>query len=174
MTQISVDISRRLDIIMRKAETFSKIIRVINEDLTDFDFTDYSASLKVYTGPTDRTPQLVFDYSGGLTLSSGQILLEKDETETDIRRRDYIYFLWVTYPDDTIKLWLNGKVIVNEGLYDNGDEDTSLTINIDGSPITLEILAGGGSGSSSTVGNIDGGTASSIYGQITSIDGGGA
>ena len=139
MKQATVDISKRLDIICRRSNTFSKIFSVKNADGTPFNFTGYTAKLEVFSSVSDRTPDLVFNAANGLTLSLGEIYLSKLATQMNMRRRDYIYFLTLTYPDGSIKVWLNGSFIVNEGFFDGITETEQLQIELNGQAITLNI-----------------------------------
>lgn len=144
--QLIADISRRLDIVIRRGNTFEKEITVENEDGTPFDFTGYTGELVVVTNVDDRTPNLSFTAVNGLTLSEGKIKLYKTATQLKgFRDNSYMYFLKLTYPDSSVYLWLNGKFEVNEELYDNQQESLAdLTIYLEGQPVILSIAAGGG------------------------------
>lgn len=135
--RITTDISKRLDIIARKAETFSKTIQVLNNDGTGFVFTNYSAQLVVMSYMASITPVLIFELGSGLTLSTGQILLEKDNSEMLINPKDYVYFLKITDPSDNINTWLNGKFIINQGMFDGVNHADDIVLEINGSPVTL-------------------------------------
>jgi hypothetical protein len=93
------------------------------------------------TGPDDRTPNLNLTSGSGITLSEGNINLSRTADQLKgFRDHSYMYFLILTYPDGSKKLWLNGKFKVNEELYDSPvSADDELVIALNGAPITLTI-----------------------------------
>lgn len=142
---INTDIVRRADLVIRRGNSFNKVFNVIDANGAPFIFTDYSASLEVYTSASDQVPNLVFESGDGLNLSLGTITLTKtaDQLST-FRDRSYLYYLWVTDADGFKRLWLNGRFIVHEGVCDNftdgiNIEVNSLVINTNGNPINLTI-----------------------------------
>ena len=136
----SADITRRLDIIVRRGDSLNINIAVKNEDDEDFDFTDYEANLSVFTGVDDKQANLVFANNFDLVLTEGNISLTKTLTQmTAVRNRGYIYFLKVTYPDGKVHTWLSGKFIVNEDISDNPTTSAEIVVMSNSTPVTLTI-----------------------------------
>lgn len=146
--KLNTDGSKRLDIEIRSGSTLHKPIRVLIVD-QPFDFTGYTAVLNIYSKP-QTTPIMAFTeaVNGGLTLSSGYITLDKTNDETaKLRHRSLYYILWVTDPSGKRVAWLTGNFIVNEHLSDSENQISNLTIDPDGTTLTIvfsESGAGGG------------------------------
>lgn len=140
MTEVSADISKLLKIIARYGDTFNLSINVNNLDGSAYDFTGHTVTLDVYN-PADREPCLSFSYGEGLTLSSGLISLEKTVSEMNpLRRGERIYFLRVTFPDSSKKLWLNGPFVTNEGIFTGSDNaEATISIGSQGDVITVTV-----------------------------------
>jgi hypothetical protein len=134
MRELTLDISKRLDIRARKNQAIDKTFAVKNPDGTGFDFTDYTATMEVFTGPSDTVPNLTFT----VTLATGELRIQLAANKIK-RNSTYIYFLKLNGI-----LWLNGRFIINEGLYEQGESTESLVINSEGTPITITISAGTG------------------------------
>lgn len=137
MTAIrSLDKSRRVDVVMRKGDTFTWVIACKNADTTDYDFTGHAATCKVYSNASDKTE----NFSFVVALSEGQILITMTAVNSaKVRRHAFIYFLVLTMPDASIITWLNGALIVNEGLFDGVVQTTEIIINPAGQEINLII-----------------------------------
>jgi hypothetical protein len=138
---LSLDNSRRLDMIVRRGASFDKALLVKNAaDNTDFDFTGWTGELKAFSSIADTNADLTFSAAGGLTLATGSITLSKSDTVMNkFRRHDYFYFLWMTSPAGKKKLWLNGLFSVQEGLYDDETDSNELLITLTGDDVTLSI-----------------------------------
>lgn len=134
MRELSLDISRRLDIRARKNQAIDKTLVVKNPDGSNFDFTGYTATMEVFTGPSDTVPNITFT----VTLASGELRIQLAANKIK-RDSTYIYFLKLNGI-----LWLNGRFIINEGLYEQGESTETLVINSEGTPITITISAGTG------------------------------
>jgi len=136
MSQISFDISRRLDIFARKDEDIDQTF-LVKLDGADYDFGDATVTMLAFIGASAPDPSLTFE----VTQSPGQIRIQMPASK--IRKdSNYIYFLKVDG-----KLWLNGKFVINEGLWDGIDgeasEDITIKINSDVINIDLNISGGG-------------------------------
>lgn len=147
--ECNLDRSRLLNFTVRRGDTIDHTIPVKNEDGTDFDFTGYTATFKVYTSVSDPTANLELT----VTLAAGSIRLQKDAaTMENIRNRGYIFRMVMT-KDGNVEQWLNGLFRVKEEpgegpITDVGD----LVISLNGTPVILTIVIGGtGGGGSAAV-----------------------
>lgn len=142
MNSLNINIDIRLDLNARKGETFQKVIIVNDVAGVAYDFTGHVVELALFTRAGETTPDLVFNLADGLTLVAGQITLNKSAAKMDIQGREYIYFLKVTKPDTTVKMWLNGIFNLHDGLFSGNPQDsdtTQFTIAAFGTPLTLII-----------------------------------
>lgn len=139
---IYIDNARRRDIICRKGATFTKTFLVTNVNGTDYDFTDKTVTLEVYS-PVGTTTVLNFATGSGLTLVTGEIQLLKTAAQMAVvRRRDYLYQLWITHASGVKEMWLNGYFVVNESVSDAPEDSTdSITINTGGSQVEISVTS---------------------------------
>lgn len=130
---------------MRRGDTFTWTIAVKNADGSNYSFTNHTATCEAFGGPADTQKNFDFD----IELTSGQILIEMSaEDSAMIRRGALIYFLKVVNTEGK-STWLNGRITVNEGLFDGVVETSEIVINAASTSITLSVGAQGTGGSSS-------------------------
>lgn len=152
MNRTSIDISRRLDVFIRKGEVIRKEFAVKDSNGEDFDFSDAGytdAMLSIYRTTDGRLPVLsapVLEIE--CTLSEGSLVIDSESVVT-LSHDKYIFFLWMTKEGEP-KLWLNGLLVNNKGLFDGVNETDTLTISEDGEQITIQISGGSGSDIAST------------------------
>lgn len=142
MADIVIDKSRNKKIITRHGASFALNILVKNNDGSSYDFTGHTVTFEIFRGPSDRSAELIFSTGSGLTLSIGLIALSKTLTQmAALRLKSYVYYLWVTFPDGTKKLWLNGQFSINKEEYDapsSSPETITVTTASDTLSITVE------------------------------------
>lgn len=142
MKAATADKAKRLDLYARMDGTFKKTLIVKNQaDDSDFDFTDYTIELKIVDS-WFRTPKLIVTTSNGLTVSAGRIEIEVDASVINFRKEDNYYFLWLTYPDGTKYVWLNGKFVVNHQLFDGLEDSEDIIISNDTEDVIIEVVSG--------------------------------
>lgn len=170
MSQLVLDRSRKLDVVVRNGEAIDKTISALNANRSDFEFGDSTAEMLVYRTIDGKKPIEGVDsvLSVPVVLTTGSIHLVDSSLVDLLPAAKYLYFFWLTNQVSVRKLWLNGLFRVNHGTFDGEDETDEVIINPDGDPVIIEIT-GIDTGENS---EIDGGAPDSIYLSDQLIDGG--
>jgi hypothetical protein len=121
---INTDISKRLDIISLKGDTFLLTLEILNDSEQPFDVSAYEGKMTLINKSTQR--ELLSAYSSGytgqsnsyITMGNGTISIEIPYTVTaDWEPVEYEYDLQVVEPVtgsvDRVFTWLLGVVKVN-------------------------------------------------------------
>lgn len=142
MSAIKLTGENYIDIHVRYGASINRVFDVkIKSSGLPFNFSGYTALLEVYTSEVDKTPNLTFSTSDGILATPGKITLSKPNTVWDVklRRRSYIYFLWLTDSNNNKELWLNGKWIVEDSVNSYQNITTAIEIDTANSVLTLEV-----------------------------------
>lgn len=135
MEALDLDRSKQFPIRVRRGQSIDQTIQVKNLDGTAFDFTGYSAELLAYTSfaKTDLTPEFEIDVElaiGSMRFTSSPINRKKEA---------FVYILWMTDDAGLRQPWTNGDFIVLNRPWSASDEELTLTISPEGSPIVFYI-----------------------------------
>lgn len=165
----SIDPSRRLDFYFRVKRAGTKKFIFLDDAGAAIDVSAFDLELNIWDYAGAKTKRIALTIGSGLSVSgagSNEVTATWTVANTNINTGEYYAEL---YKGSTDKTLINGKAIFHEGLYDGVSEDSSTLSITDGNDdITIEIT------SSDPMGDIDGGSAASIYLASQSIDGGGA
>lgn len=142
MSQLVLDRSRKLDVVVRNGEAIDKTISALNAaDRSSFEFGYSQAEMLVYRTIDGKKPIDGFDsvLIVPVILTTGSIHLIDTRLVDLLPAAKYIYFFWLTNQLSVRKLWLNGLFRVNHGTFDGEDETDEIIINPDGTPVIIEI-----------------------------------
>lgn len=155
MKATAVDKAKRLDIYCRKDGSFERTLLVKNaSDSSDFDFTGFTVEFFVVDA-WFKTPRLSLIEGDGLTVTTGRIDIEISAADLNIKKEDLYYFMWVTSPDGSKYVWLNGRFVVNHQLFDGVTSTNELTIN--NTPDTINIIISADGSGEATMPTFDSG-----------------
>jgi hypothetical protein len=149
MSAITLTPEKNVDIYVRYGASINRVLNVIDKASgAAFDFTGYTVTLEVYTSEVDKTPNLVFNSDDGILDVAGKISLVKPFSiwTPKLRRRSYVYFLWVTDPAANKELWMNGRFIVQDSVSSQQNITSNIEVNTANSVLTIEVNAAGGTG----------------------------
>jgi hypothetical protein len=118
MADVVLDGSAYLKIVYRRGDTFALYFPVTNADGSVYDLTGHTVTFDICSAPSVTASNLSFNTGNGLTLSTGLVTLSKSYSLMNVLRRgQWWVYMTVTYPDGTRTLWVNGQLIINEGIY---------------------------------------------------------
>jgi len=109
-----------VEIKARRGDTFSFSLNVNNSAGTAYSFTSCSAKFTVKKRLEDADASKIFQLtspSGGITLSSGNILIVATAAQMDIAVGGYYYDLELTLASGAVQTWLFGPLAIS---YDVG------------------------------------------------------
>lgn len=124
-TVINTDISRKLDIVMRKGDTFILNLEVLDSELSPFNLTNYKVKMSIVKSRAMRPLITIYgnDYHEGLNFiinTEGLIAINVPSSITETwKEGEYIYDISLTAIglggdiEEVKTTWLNGKFIVN-------------------------------------------------------------
>ncbi len=138
--EINSDISQRLDIRCRYADTFRWAIKVLNPDGTPFTFEGVTVQLKVKN--TLRTSLMDFTGEDGITLEPGLILMEKTPDQMRLKGSNLVYKIKAIYDNGDQVTLFHGQFIINDAVggrstFDNKDSQTPPGSSIAGITVIL-------------------------------------
>jgi hypothetical protein len=121
--QINTDISRELDIIARKGDTFILDLEIADAENNRFDVTNHTAKMSILKGRTQRPLITLYSENSAhpgseITMGNGYVSIQvhSDVTE-NWKEGEYVYDLQLTssnYAGGARTLtWLRGKFIIN-------------------------------------------------------------
>lgn len=166
MKAATFDPSRRLDLYFRCNRAGSKTFKFYDEDGDPIDITtsDYDLFIYEYEGAAD--PIITLTSTEGGT-DSNELACSITVSQSNINEGKYY---WELYKGSTDKTHLNGNAIFHNGRFDGVSSDTTdITISDGGDDVTIEITD-----TDALAGEIDGGSASSVYLLSQVLDGGDA
>ena len=109
--EISIKVATEYDIVCHEGDDFVLTMDVKNPDETDFNFSGYTAKMQVRKRRVESDPAiLTFETGGaGITLTTGQMSIEKAAANMAGISGDYFYDLKITDSGSRIATWLYGK-----------------------------------------------------------------
>tara|TARA_B110000467_G_C18065987_1_gene338767 strand:+ start:96 stop:482 length:387 start_codon:yes stop_codon:yes gene_type:complete len=120
-TSINTDISRRLDIVARRGDTFILHLEVLNADLIPYNLSNYKVKLSIVK--ERRQEPLITMYGNDnheglnfITNGDGFISINvPSEVTSTWREGDYVYDLSITslFGEENKVTWLVGQFILN-------------------------------------------------------------
>lgn len=122
--QINTDISRELDIVMRKGDTFVLDLQILDSASVGFNITNYTAKMSILKGRTQRPLTTLYSTNieslgNYITMGDGFISMHiPSEITENWKEGEYIYDLQLTSPflegsTPRTTTWLKGKFIIN-------------------------------------------------------------
>lgn len=146
MKAITADPSRRLEIFARKDASFDKVFTCVNaSDQSAADLTGWTYRLDILDSFL-KEPKLSLTMGSGITVTDNQIAITMTPAQLDFKKEDNFYFFWGFYGGKTY-LWLNGRFVLNNKLFDGVDNTDTLTISFDTEDTVIELSISGGSSS---------------------------
>lgn len=156
----TIDPSKRLDLYSRVKRVGSKKFIFLDSTGDPVDITSFGFQFKVYAFAGAYQTRLSFAVGTGLTISgSGNNELTVSFTAANLNMKEGEYF-YELYKSSTQKTYITGNFILNLGVFDGVDSDTT-TLTIDDSGVIEITVVDSGSGSGG------GGSWGSIVGTIT-------
>lgn len=146
MIDEAIDLARqkRLTFRVMRGQVIDFAITVKNADGSPYDFTDHSAEMFVYTSFSKTD---IPEFTVVVTLSPGTINFSHSAITR--KKEDFVYQLWITDDDGYRQVWTNGPFLVLNREWNHEEDEDTLTISLNGNPVTLIITPLGGSGSMS-------------------------
>lgn len=148
-----------------------KTLSFFNADGSDYDFSsvDVEIGVKKNRGDDDF---ITLTEGDGVTITDNDVHFVYDEDQSDTFKERPYYWQFRRTISGNEKVWLNGDHDWHNGKFDAfNDSGDTIQINENGDIINITINDASGSGGT---GDIDGGSASSVYLSGQLIDGGGA
>ncbi len=107
---IDLRVAQEYDIVCQEADDFLFEMDVQNDDETPFSFAGYTAKLQVRKRRVETDPLILeFTTGEGITLSSGNIKIEKDAADMVDISGDYVYDFKLINSGGFVETWLFGK-----------------------------------------------------------------
>lgn len=143
MITFATDISQQCQWYARRANRNQVLLTCLQSGGAAFNLTSYTATFKVWVYGAESTPVISLTQGAGITNgnAAGTLLLDITEAQSTLTPNIYLMKLEITYPDSTVRTWINGSWILNGDLYDGGGSSTSVTVSLNatGTPVTLTI-----------------------------------
>jgi len=114
--EVSAEVVQTLNIRAKRRDTFELNVSVTDSDGADFDFTTHTALMHVRDAASEDGTLLVTltTADSSITLTDGTIALLKSAAGMDVEAGEYFYDLQITYPDGSVKTWLEGGFTVTD------------------------------------------------------------
>ena len=161
ITEFSTDISVACKWNARRANRNKLLITCLATGGGAFSLVGYTAAFKVWKYGQEASPVISLTQASGITNSgaAGTLLLDITEAQSTINPDLYMMKLELTYPDGTVRTWINGMWQLNGDIYD-GAATTSVTVNLNatGTPVTLNIATSAGDPLTSVQADVSGST----------------
>lgn len=164
---IDLDKSKKVRIRARVNEaSVPKVFTFLNSDGTPHDITTYDFKFLVYKSVGSTIRLFTLSIGSGLTVQgtdNNELLVEITAEQATQTPDTYFFRFYSTEEDHT---WLNGAFEFHNGEFDSDILESEIIIGSD-EGVTIEIANGDRDQL-----NIDGGTPTSNYNQIPTVDGG--
>lgn len=100
----------------KRRDTFEVNINFTDADGNDFVFTTHTAKMEVRTALANDggTVLVTLNSPSEIVMTTGRVQLIKDKANMDIDPGDYFYDLQITYPDATVRTWVQGAFVVTD------------------------------------------------------------
>lgn len=145
MKATTADPSKRLEIFARKDASFDKVFScVYASDQEEYDLTGWTFRFDIFDSFL-KEPKLSLGMGTGITVTGNEIAISMTPAQLDFKKEDNFYFLWGFLSGKTY-LWLNGRFVLNNKLFNGVDNTDTLTISLDAEDVVIELSISGGSG----------------------------